>query len=131
MWGRAAAFLSRSGLSLFDDWEARIETYVDDPWTAWCGDAQTRRKNKVILLLWWLAVGPDISWKKVSIGAQVQWIGACIKISGPGEVTLTLPESFVEDLARETHDLLQTNTIPVQRLRKLAGKAAWAAGFIP
>ena len=131
VWGRAAAFLSRSGQSLFDDWEARIETYVDDPWTAWCGDAQTRRKNKVILLLWWLAVGPDISWKKVSIGAQVQWIGACIKISGPGEVTLTLPESFVEDLARETHDLLQTKTIPVQRLRKLAGKAAWAAGFIP
>ena len=39
-WGRAAAFLSRFGQSLFDISVTRLEIYVDDPWTAFRGSAQ-------------------------------------------------------------------------------------------
>ena len=34
VWSRGAALLGRSGQSLFKPTEARIEIYVDDPWTA-------------------------------------------------------------------------------------------------
>lgn len=36
-WGCGGALLGRWGQALFDDTEARIEIYVDDPWTGWRG----------------------------------------------------------------------------------------------
>ena len=53
VWGRAAAFLGRSGQSLFAADEARIQVYVDDPWSIWRGDAEARARNFDYLLLWW------------------------------------------------------------------------------
>ena len=39
VWGRAAAFLGRSGQALFSTGETRIQVYVDDPCTVWRGNA--------------------------------------------------------------------------------------------
>ena len=42
VWGRAAAFLGRSGQALFDHDEARVQVYVDDPCTVWRGTSAQR-----------------------------------------------------------------------------------------
>ena len=41
IWGRAGAWLGRSGSSLFHPDEARIEVYVDDPWSCFSGAENT------------------------------------------------------------------------------------------
>ena len=58
VWGRAAALLGRSGQALFSDHEARIQIYVDDPWSTWRGTPQNIRKLQARLLAWWCVPGP-------------------------------------------------------------------------
>ena len=84
VWGRAAAFLGRSGQALFAADEARLQVYVDDPWSIWRGSEEQRRRNLGILLLWWRVLGPPISRKKVQIGSKVRWIGVEVRLVGKG-----------------------------------------------
>ena len=131
VWGRATAFLGRSGQSFFSEREARIEIYVDDPWSAWRGTLVQRRRNKAILLLWWLALGLDVSWHKMCIGHEVKWIGASISTPMQAEVAVAIPEGYAKDLAAEAGALLSMTRIPERRLRRTAGRASWAAGIVP
>ena len=131
VWGKAAAFLGRSGQALFDDAEARVEIYVDDPWTGWAGSAATRRRNKAILLLWWLAVGPAISWTKIQVGTAVAWIGASVVITEPSSITLAIPGKCAGELCETVDAMLAVRAVTLQDVRKLAGKAMWAAGIVP
>ena len=80
VWGRGAAFLGRSGAALFGPDEVRIKVYVDDPWSIWHGSLVTRRRNRAILLLWWLVLGPPLSWKKFQVGRSIRWIGVCVEL---------------------------------------------------
>ena len=130
VWGRAAAFLGRSGQSLFEETEARLQVYVDDPWCIWRGSAAQRRRNRAVLLLWWAILGPPISWRKMQIGVRIKWIGVLVVLAG-GQVSVTLDPTFLRDLAREIGVLRRVQSIPPARLKKLAGKAEWAAGIIP
>ena len=130
VWGRAAALLGRSGQSLFDAAEARIQVYVDDPWTVWRGTAEQRERNRVILLLWWLALGPPVSWRKVQLGRAVQWIGVKVSIQGDA-FHVTLGEAFIEDLAKLVGETLASSSSTTAVVKKLAGKAEWAAGVVP
>ena len=130
VWGRAAAFLGRSGQSMFAADEVRIQVYVDDPWSVWRGPAETRARNLGTLLLWWRVLGPPISWKKVQVGAEVKWIGVHIAIRDRG-VDLTMDPAFIEDLATEIENIKKVQDPTVAQIRKLAGKAEWAAGLIP
>jgi hypothetical protein len=130
-WGRGGALLGRSGQALFDDTEARIEIYVDDPWTGWRGTRARIRRLKTRLLCWWLILGPEISWAKVQHGSCVKWIGANIVVSSLRQVSLALPAAFAMDLHTEALELLELASAPLRRVRRLAGKAAWAGGFVP
>ena len=71
VWGRGAAFLGRSGQSLFDPTEMAMEIFVDDPWTVWSGSRSTRRRNMVALLLWWIIIGLDLAWQKLQVGKDL------------------------------------------------------------
>ena len=51
IWGRAAAWLARSGQSLFEFWELLIELYVDDPHFSILGEQHKRRRLGMILFL--------------------------------------------------------------------------------
>ena len=130
VWGRGAAFLGRSGASLFRPDEVRLQVYVDDPWTIWRGALATRRRNRAILLLWWLVLGPPVSWKKVQIGRGIRWIGVCVQLRGDF-VHITLDGAFVLGLAAEVTTILGLAWVSAGRLKKLVGKAEWAAGIIP
>ena len=129
-WGRGGALLGRSGQALFDDTEARIEIYVDDPWTGWRGTPTRIRRMKCRLLLWWLVLGPEISWPKVRHGRQVKWIGANISIPALLKVTLSLPPDFAHSLNVEATLLLGLAAAPLRRVRSLAGKSVWAGSFV-
>ena len=62
VWGRGSAFLGRSGQSLFDEREARVQLHVDDPIVTFRGSVARNRHNALVLLLWWVCLGPRISW---------------------------------------------------------------------
>ena len=130
VWGRAAAFLGRSGQALFRADEARLQVYVDDPWSVWHGLQEIRRRNRAVLLLWWMALGPPLSWKKVQVGRQVKWIGAVVCLRREHTV-LSLDEGFIKDLLGDVEAILQDVWVNVSIVKKLAGKAEWAAGIIP
>ena len=130
-WGRGAAFLGRSGQALFDPRRARIQIYVDDPLSMWRGSVPMIRGMKCQLLLWWLAVGLGISWPKMQHGSSVKWIGAIVSLRPKSAVCLSLPEEYLLELQTEALELGKTAAAPARRLRQLAGKATWAAGFIP
>ena len=130
-WGRAGSFVGRSSQALFDDLRARIQIYVDDPWTCWRGRPQHVRRMQATLLLWWLVLGLEVSWKKVQHGTRVKWIGAEVGIDRCRAVFLGLPEEYAEEVRLEALELLMMRSAPARRLRRLAGKAAWFSGFIP
>ena len=130
-WGRAAAFFGRSGQSLFPLDAVRIEIYVDDPWTAFRGTHGEIRRNKVILMLWWIVVGPELSWAKIAHGQSLKWIGAQVTIVSSYEFMISLPDDYAPELATEALRLLGVSAPPLQDVRKLTGRCSWAAGFVP
>ena len=130
VWGRAAAFLGRSGQAMFASDEVRIQVYVDDPWSIWRGPAEARARNLGTLLLWWRVLGPPISWKKVQVGSVVKWIGVQIAIRDRS-VDLTMDPAFIADLSTEIENVKQVQDPTAAQIRRIAGKAEWAAGLIP
>ena len=134
LWGRAAAFLGRSGQSLFSPSELRTEVYVDDPWVVAAGPLAHRTRCMCILLLWWLALGLNISWGKLQRGAQVTWIGAEIAIVDEATVRVSLPPRFVSALRAEVCSALgeaEGAAVPLALVQAMAGRASWAAGVVP
>ena len=131
VWGRGGALLGRSGQSLFTQTEARIQIYVDDPWTIWRGTKQRIRAMKTRLLLWWLVLGPEISWSKVQHGDLVKWIGCNIQVNARRSVVLILPQEYAMELMVEAKSCMKLTSIPVTRVQSIAGKSSWVAGFIP
>lgn len=142
IWGRAAAFLGRSGQSLFLPSEARLEIYVDDPFAAFKGTAEQRTWNLTILMLWWLSLGPDLSWAKAQRGSTVKWIGAEISIDSTKAASVTLPSEFIGKLLANIRATMGAQdwtgysstivgTVDIADLRTLAGRASWAASIVP
>ena len=116
---------------MFDPKELLLETYVDDPFAAIAGDAYARLRRAAVLLTWWRAVGPNMSWAKADKGAVVKWIGADVLVADRFTVTASLPPAFVADLIAETRRLRQMAMAPLDDVRKFAGKGSWASGVGP
>lgn len=140
LWGRAAAFLGRSGQALFAPGEARIELFVDDPIVCAAGSRSQRVRCFCVLLLWWLALGLGISWAKLQRGAAVIWIGAQISVASASSVVVSLPERFVHALTQDVLSVLggssksrkaQNRAAPLALVQAMAGRASWAAGVVP
>jgi hypothetical protein len=131
IWGRGAAFLGRSGQSLFETTELCLELFVDDPWSIWAGTRAKRRRNMVVLLLWWVCVGLDLAWKKLELGRRVRWIGADIEVLGKEAVRLSIPAKYCTELATHASVLLANKTIDAFDLRRFAGRCSWAGGIVP
>ena len=101
--GGAAAFLGRLGQALFSAAETLIQVCVDDLCTVWKGTLAARSWINVILLLWWLVVGPAISWKKLQTGRQKKWIGVLVQFEEKA-VVITLPDSSRRCWTRSSRD---------------------------
>ena len=133
IWGRFAAFLMRSGQSMFTPEELLLECYVDDPLALLAGDAATRRANLATLLLWWRVLGPGISWGKVAVGRRVDWIGATVELLDEDEdvVRASLVPEFAEGLKADVAAARDKPMCRVEELRRMAGKGSWAANIGP
>jgi hypothetical protein len=133
IWGRFAAFLMRSGQALFSPEEVLLQCYVDDPLAQLAGDADTRRANAALLLLWWRVLGPGISWGKVEVGRSVEWIGATLAYPDDEEdvVEASLHKAFADGLKADVDTARRTAMTSVDELRRLAGKGSWAANLGP
>ena len=44
---------------------------------------------------------------------------------------LSLPAEYAKELATEAMEMIMVEVSPLSRVRKLAGKCSWTAGFIP
>ena len=121
--------MSRTGCALFKSSEARLETFVDDPWSAWRGSPERIMVNQAVLLVWWMCLGLPLSWSKVQRGDRVVWIGAQIQTSSESTV-LTLPVELLDRLLEETRDLLRASSVGLARLRRYAGRLSWVAGVV-
>ena len=133
IWGRFAAFLMRTGQALFLPEELLLQCYVDDPLAQLAGEADTRRANAALLLLWWRVLGPGVSWSKVAVGRSVEWIGATMEYPDDDEdvVEASLPQPFADGLKADVLAVRQKALASVDELRRLAGKGSWAANLGP
>ena len=131
LWGRAAAFLGRSGQSLFCERELRTQIYVDDPATIVRGSLTKARECAALLLWWWLALGLQISWKKGSFGQEFRWIGVSVDLRFWDSVVISLPRSFADSVLELIAGILGKTSVPIEAIQRLAGKAGWAAGIAP
>ena len=129
VWGRGAAFLGRSGAALFEESEARLQVYVDDPAALLAGPRAKAEHHARVLLWWWLALGIRVSWKKAKFQQRAKWIGADVDLTGSDRVTVTIPDDFCNKVVTDIDETLKHLSVPVTKLRKLAGKVGWAASI--
>jgi hypothetical protein len=129
--GRGRAYLGRSGQSLFDDRELRIALCVDGPEVLIGGTDARIKRTAVVLLLWWRALGPGIAWAKASLGLEAKWIGAHLELVGTQLIKAEIPDRYIDELGGENAQLLRLRVIPLKRLQRHTGKAAWAAELAP
>ena len=133
VWGRAA-YLGRSGQSIFEPSEARLEIYVYDPLVAFKGEVTQRTLRLTVPLFWWLSLGPEVSWTKAQRGSRGNHIGAEIRWALP---LLCLLSSRVSSSPRSLTTLIRDGAISWTGMtthahsRILADRAWWAAGFFP
>ena len=108
---------------------------MDDPCTVWRGTPAARSRNKVILLWWWLVVGPAISWKKQQIGRQVKWIGDLVQLEEKA-VVITLPDKCIDGDAggcQAGYKMAAAVGYQAKDSGSFVGRADWAAsvGALP
>ena len=131
VWGRAGAMLMRSGQSLFEAMELLIQCYVDDPLLVIRGPAARRRHLAAILITWWRALGPSLSWSKMGKGTRVIWIGAALEVLDRYVVKAELPKPFVDALRAELQEMALKDVVKLSLLRRSAGRGSWATGMAP
>jgi len=144
VFARVAAFAARTGQAMFrthgsDDKGCehsaplRLQMYVDDPIAAVHGTRKRVLLALDLLLLWWLVLGVPLSWKKGVLSWESHaWIGVVYKPLPSGDVCMTLPPSFLEELlgilvpfcaARGTRSLREAV--------RMVGKAGRVAHIVP
>ena len=112
----------------------RVQLYVDDPAVAVIGDLAQANLSFDLIIMWWLALGIPLSWKKGESfdGATPhRWIGIMYHIVDEGAI-MRLPPAFLQDLAELLAPLCRrTGTVGIQELEVAVGKAARVAHVVP
>ena len=70
IWGRTSAWLSRHTTAMEQEDTFRMQVFVDDPFMAARGTYQKRRRVLATAVLFWLAMGLLLSWRKKQIGPR-------------------------------------------------------------
>jgi hypothetical protein len=78
----------------------RLQLYVDDPVVSVKATEEEAQKALDLVILWWLALGIPLSWKKGSFSRASdshRWIGIDYTLVTEGAI-MRLPDSFVLEL---------------------------------
>ena len=134
LWGRIAAALMRSTISMVDTSRCRIECFVDDPLMIQVGGPAERRRRMLMIVCWWCALRSNLSWQKMGRGTSIDWIGARLQVDiVKRQAVVTLPAKKLQQLRDETTVLLRSSrgmcfAVP---LRALAGLGGCVGSMIP
>ncbi len=135
IWGRVAALLMRLTAALLRPLPAKLQCYVDDPLLSLAGPEHLRRRNAILTVLYWLALGFEMSWNKGQYGRGVEWIGAWLQewttSSGAPGLTVTLSSERVDKLKQLIDDMMQGPVIRKTVLRPFTGLVSWMASLLP
>ena len=83
------------------------------------------------MLLWWIVVGPELSWAKIAHGQTLKWIGAQVTILSAVTFSVSLPDDYARELVDEALRMLNMKAVPLVDVRKFSGRCSWAAGIVP
>ena len=112
----------------------RVQLYVDDPAVAVVGTRAQAHVSFDLVVMWWLALGIPLSWKKGQTfdgSTPHRWIGIMYHVVDKGAV-MRLPPEFLLELAELLAPLCRrTGTIGIPELEVVVGKAARVAHVVP
>ena len=132
LWSRFAAALGRMLQGTVEDYEARMDIYLDDPlWILW-GSNRERSFILVMHLFILLALGVKIAWHKAFRGSQLTRIGISYELLWAEAILrMTVGDKLRDDVLEEASKLLSVQMAGTRRVRKLAGKSNWISGILP
>ena len=146
VFSRAAAFAARTAQALLgperredrvdceDIAYGKVQLYVDDPAVSLCGTDEQINASMDIVIMWWLALGIPLSWKKGEVFAEREahrWIGIMYEIVDEG-ARMRLPSDFVKDLLERIEPLCCLHgSVPTSEMDVIVGKAARVAHVVP
>eukprot|EP00435_Cladocopium_sp_Y103_P044912 s3083_g12.t1 len=129
LWGRTSAWIGRATQSLHQEWESRLQIYVDYPVCLVSGTPRTRSHRIAKILAFWASLGARIALHKAARGPEIKWIGAVFGIV-PGGVRVSIDKERIHKLqATVRRGLAETGL--VHGVRSLAGELSWVAGIVP
>eukprot|EP00438_Fugacium_kawagutii_P014285 Skav215770 [mRNA] locus=scaffold106:569116:574315:+ [translate_table: standard] len=132
VWGRIAALVARSTQSLFSPDRARLQVFVDDPLVTLRGSESQRTDIKNKILMWWLAMGLQVSWNKGATGTHAEWIGASLTIHNEANtLIIRVTADKIREWSEIAEELDNKPILPRKLLQRFTGKMSWAAGFVP
>ena len=89
----------------------------------------------MFLILLWTALGYKVNWRKGTNGREVPWIGAMIAPwiapTGVAGITLSIGQERIAKLANACKNILQSEKVTKEDVRRLAGLATWISGVMP
>ena len=109
--------------------DARLQVYIDDPWSVARGTKSQIDRLFAIILLTWELIGFPVASHKATRGTRIKWIGMLICINADS-VSVTIPEEKILELERLCLDFLESNVVPKRKLRTFIGKAMSIASVI-
>ena len=109
--------------------DARIETYVDDPWMTIKGRQSEIDELTVTMLIGWHLMGFPIAYRKAARSSSVKWIGMNLEIHSDA-VEVTIPLEKIAEIRALALEFLGKNIIPDKDLRSFVGKCMSIASVL-
>ena len=109
--------------------DARIETYVDDPWMAIKGRQAEIEDLTTTILIGWHLMGFPIAYRKAARSRSLKWIGMNIEIHNDA-VEVTIPQDKIAEIRTMALEFLSKNIIPDKDLRSFVGKCMSVASVL-
>ena len=112
----------------------RLQLYVDDPVAVAWGRRHQRENPLNIIVVLWLVLGIPLSWRKGALfghRSPHRWIGVEFVILGPSIARMTLPPSFVAEVADICAAFQKSTLQPLSTANALVGKAGRIAHVPP
>lgn len=109
--------------------DARIETYVDDPWVVMKGAQPEVVELARTMLIGWRLMGFPVAYRKAAMSQSLKWIGMNIDIHAD-KVEVTIPQDKLREIKAMAIKFLGANVIADRELRTFIGKCMSIASVL-
>ena len=129
IWARLAALNTRLTQGMFHPLQATMQTYVDDPCVTLSGNRFQRDLTVALIVYTWRCLGFPLSFAKGQRGSEVVWIGCSLRLEPSAVVASVKPETL-EELGKQTEDLLSSNVCAIKAVMSYAGRSNHVASLL-